>query len=152
MKPQWKGILLILEFCLCTPYSNPTLERFFKHMKLVKTTARSRLSSDSLNSILRVRVTGPTLTEFRNTLNKECIKRWNIACKRRPGQQKRKIYSKRKSSKKSRVQFDISEFTEDSDENSKQDKESDLESESQSESETDCKLEDGITEINKGVS
>ena len=40
-KPQWKGIFLILELCLLTPYSNATLERFFSHMKLVKTKARS---------------------------------------------------------------------------------------------------------------
>ena len=43
------------------------------------------------------------------------------------------------------MQFDISEFIEDSDENDKQNNESDLESKSQSECETDCKFD--IAEI-----
>ena len=61
MKPYWEGILLILELCLCTPYSFATLECSFSHMKLVKTTTHSQLSSDSLNSILHTRMTGPTI-------------------------------------------------------------------------------------------
>ena len=81
-------------------------------------------------------MTSPMLTEFCSILHKECLKRWNTARKRQPGQWKRGIYSKRKSSKKFHVQFDISEFIEDSDENVKQDNESDLESKSQSEIET----------------
>ena len=85
---------MILELCLWTPYSNATLEHFFSHMKLVKTikaTACFRLSSDSLNSIVRIRMTGPRLTEFRNTLNKECVKRWNTACKSDLGSRKEKF-------------------------------------------------------------
>ena len=95
-KPQWKGILLILELCHCPPSSNATLECFFSHVKLVKTTAPSGLSCDSLNSIICIRMNGPTLTELCNTLNKKSVKLWNTACKRRPGQRKKKIYSKKK--------------------------------------------------------
>ena len=97
-------------------------------------------------------MTGPTLTEFCNTLNKEYVKQRNTACKRQPDQQNRTIYSKRKLSKKSCVQFGLSKFIEDSDENDKQDNESDLESRSQSENEADCKLEDDMVEINEEVS
>ena len=35
-KEHWKDMLL-LELCLCTPFSNATLERFFSHFKVVKT-------------------------------------------------------------------------------------------------------------------
>ena len=36
-KPEWHGIGLVIEICLCTPCSNATLERFFNQLKVVKT-------------------------------------------------------------------------------------------------------------------
>ena len=33
---NYKNILLLIELCLCTPYSNATIERFFSYMKAVK--------------------------------------------------------------------------------------------------------------------
>ena len=36
VRTDWKGVMLIIELCLCVPFSNATLERFFSHMKLVK--------------------------------------------------------------------------------------------------------------------
>ena len=39
---HWKDIMLLLELCLCTPFSNATLERFFSHLKVVKTQLRSK--------------------------------------------------------------------------------------------------------------
>ena len=88
-------------------------------------------------------MTSRTLTEFPNTLNKECIKRSNTACKRQPGHpQNENLF----------VQEVSSEFIEDSDKNDEQDNESDLESKSQSESETNCELEGDKTEISKEVS
>ena len=32
-KPEWHGIGLVIEICLCTPCSNATLERFFKSVE-----------------------------------------------------------------------------------------------------------------------
>ena len=43
-KPNWKGISLIVEICLCAPFLNTSLERFFSHMNIVKTETRNRLS------------------------------------------------------------------------------------------------------------
>ena len=53
-KKQWKVSLLLVEICLCAPFSNASLERLFSHMNIVKSTTRSRLSNRSLNSILRI--------------------------------------------------------------------------------------------------
>ena len=55
-KENWLSISLIIEICLCTPSSNATLERFFNHLKVVKTNQRARLSADSLNSILPIKM------------------------------------------------------------------------------------------------
>ena len=41
VKTDWKGLMLIIELCLCVPFSNATLERFFSHMKLVKNEKRN---------------------------------------------------------------------------------------------------------------
>ena len=46
-KGFWHDIILLVELCLCTPFSNVTLERIFSHLKVVKTEIRSRLSSES---------------------------------------------------------------------------------------------------------
>ena len=53
-KESWYDIILLVELCLSTPLSNATLERFFSYLKVVKTEIRSRLSSESLNSIMRI--------------------------------------------------------------------------------------------------
>ena len=63
MKPS----LLIVEICLCAMFSNATLERLFSQMNLVKTMVRNRLSNDSLNSSLRIRISGITLQDFHKT-------------------------------------------------------------------------------------
>ena len=64
-KESWKGCFLILEICLCcAPFSNATLERLFSHMNIVKSNIRSRLSNDSLNSTLRIRLNGISLGKF----------------------------------------------------------------------------------------
>ena len=34
---HWKDIMLLKELCLCTPFSNATLESFFSHLKVVMT-------------------------------------------------------------------------------------------------------------------
>ena len=109
-KPQWKDVLRVLEICLCAPFSNATLERFFNHLKMLKTPTRSRLNTSSLNSSLRIRVTGPTLAEFNARHNEKCVNQWYRASGRRPGQMKRKAYKKRETGKKARTEFRVEEF------------------------------------------
>ena len=58
-KSEWCGVCqlaLVIEICLCTPCSNAMLERFFNHLKVVKTDQRVSLSSSSLNSILHIKL------------------------------------------------------------------------------------------------
>ena len=43
------------------PYSNAALERFFSLLKYGKPTVRSRLTSDVLNTLMRVKISGPSL-------------------------------------------------------------------------------------------
>ena len=45
----WKPTTLIIEICLCAPFSNASLERLFSKRNLIETTLRKRLTNDSLN-------------------------------------------------------------------------------------------------------
>ena len=53
-----KPTTLIIEICLCAPFSIASLERLFSQMNLIKTTLRNRLTEDSLNSILQTNISG----------------------------------------------------------------------------------------------
>ena len=60
----WKPTILIIEVCLCAPFSNASLERLFSQMNLIKTAPHNRLTNNSLNSILRVNISGLSLQSF----------------------------------------------------------------------------------------
>ena len=110
-KPDWRGILLIIELCLCAPFSNATLERFFSHMNIVKSEERNRLSSKSLNAILRVRMSDFTVVKFNSLHVNECVDFWYNTKDRRLNQKKRKCYQKRKCDGNKRIRFDISDIS-----------------------------------------
>ena len=70
-EPEWCGVshlALVIEICLCTPCSNAMLERFFNHLKVVKTDQRTSLSSSSLNSILPIQLWQIPITHFMKNL------------------------------------------------------------------------------------
>ena len=90
---HWKNIMLLLELCLCTPFSNATLERFFSHLKVVKTQLRSKLSAERLNSIMRIRMKGLNLEEFNQDYGCKCADFWYNSKARRLNQCKRKKYT-----------------------------------------------------------
>ena len=104
MKPS----LVIVEVCLCAPFSNATLERFFNQMNLVKTTVRNSYSNDSLNLLLRSHISGITLQDSHKTFVKKCVQYWYNSKNRRLNQRKRKDYQKRQSKKAKRHRFRIS--------------------------------------------
>ena len=61
---QWENIMVLLELCLCTPFSKANLERFFSHLKVVKTQLRSELMTKCLNFIIRIRMKGLSLCQI----------------------------------------------------------------------------------------
>ena len=61
---RFNNVFIMIELCLCAPYANAIVERFFNYMKLVKTDWRSKLNANNLESLLRIRVEGPELSEF----------------------------------------------------------------------------------------
>ena len=69
----WKPTTLIIEICLCAPFSNASLERLFSQMNLIKTALRKRLTNDSLNSILRININGLSLQIFMMNILKNVL-------------------------------------------------------------------------------
>ena len=106
--PHWRLALLVVEICICAPYSRATLERPFSQMNLIKTLLRNRLNNTSLNAILRIRISGTSLQQFHDNFVDICVNRWYNSANRRPNQCKRKKYSKRKSQTAKRPHFDMS--------------------------------------------
>ena len=91
-------------------------------MNLIKTNLRNRLTNlnfdkrcDSLNSILRVTMSGISLESSRKEHPEVCVKCCFSAKSCRQGQQKRKLYEKPKSKKVKRAHFSISNISTDSD-------------------------------------
>ena len=109
-KTNWNGAMLVSELCLCAPFSNATLERFFSHMNIVKTDVRSRLSSKSLNSTLRIRMTNLPLAEFDSRYVNECVDYWYDDKERRINQGQRKSYKERESNTAKRIKFNIQDM------------------------------------------
>ena len=97
-KQSWHDIILLVELCLCTPFSNATLERFFREVE--KTEIRSRLSSESLNSVITILMKGLSITVFQENYSNDCVDYWYNSRSQRLNQQKRKNYEDRKATKK----------------------------------------------------
>ena len=110
-KHEWCSIALVIEIRLCKPCSNATLERFFNHLKVVKTDQRTSLSSFTLNSILRVKLRQIPITHFHEKFADKTVSHWHNDKSRKFKQKKRKPCNKRKPSSKSRQKFNSTEFT-----------------------------------------
>jgi hypothetical protein len=109
-KPDWFGICLIIEICLGTPCSNATLERFFNHLKIIKTDQRTVLSSSSLNSLLRIKLRQIPIKTFHEEFSDKVVSYWYNEKGRRTHQKKRKTYKKRSSKFTPRKEFDVKDF------------------------------------------
>ena len=99
-KNDWVYGLLIVEIGLCAPQSNTALERFFSQLKFIKSTIRSSLNGQSLNSLLRIKVTGPKLKEFHEEYVEDIVTIWYNIKDRRLNQKKRKSYKPRNTTTK----------------------------------------------------
>ena len=102
----------MIETCLCAPFSNASLERLFSKISLIKTTPRNRLTNDSLNSILRINISGLSLQSFHDEHLEKCVNYWFNAKNRRLSQ--RKLYKKRESKKTKQPHFNISDISSES--------------------------------------
>ena len=110
----WKSTTVIIAISLCAPFSNASLERLFSQMNLIKTTLRNRLANDSLNSILRINISGLSLQSFHDEHLEKCVNYWFNAKNRRLSQRKRKLYKKRESKKTNQPHFNISDISSES--------------------------------------
>ena len=58
---KFPHIFLMIELCLSAPYSNQILKRFFSFMKFLKCDWRSKLSEESIEALLHIKVEGPKI-------------------------------------------------------------------------------------------
>jgi hypothetical protein len=64
MANRWKNAFLLVELCLCSPYSNATVERLFSQMKVVKTDWRNRLNERNFEDLLRIKISDVNFLDF----------------------------------------------------------------------------------------
>ena len=83
-----RNFLLIAELCLCTPFSNAAIERFFSQPRIVKTDWRNKLNEKNLWSLLYIKTQGPTLTEFHDHYCSPTVNLWLNDKDRRLNQRK----------------------------------------------------------------
>ena len=83
----------MIELLFCLPISNAAVERLFSLMKRLKTSIRSSLGQTRLSNIIRIKLHGPSLSEFDPTA---AIDRWFKKCTRRMSEQNRKPYKSQK--------------------------------------------------------
>ena len=110
----WKPTALIIEICFCTPFSNASLERLFRKMSLIKTTLHNHLTNDSLNSILRILISGLPLQIFHDEHLEKSVNYWFNSKNRYLSQRELKLYKKRESKKTKRPHFNISDISSES--------------------------------------
>ena len=61
---RWLSAFLLVELCLCSPYSNATVERLFSQIKVVKIDWRNCLNERNLEDLLRIKISNFSLSEF----------------------------------------------------------------------------------------
>ena len=108
----WKPTTMIIEICLCAPFSNVSLERLFSKMNLIKTNICNRLTNDSLNSILSINISGLPLQSFHDEQLEKCVNYWFNTKNCCLSQQKCKLYKKPNSKKTKQPHFNISDISE----------------------------------------
>ena len=94
---HFKAAMLLIELCLCAPYSNAEVERFFNHMKYVKSSLHTSLSQYNLNCILVLKLlcAAISLKYFDEKLAYQCVDYWYNQKGCRIHQKKRKQYMER---------------------------------------------------------
>ena len=81
-------------------------------MNLVKATLCNHLTNDSLNSIVRINISGLSLQSFHDEYLEKCVNYQFNAKNCRLSQGKHKLYKKSKSKKTKQPHFNISDISE----------------------------------------
>jgi hypothetical protein len=104
---SYPELFSVIELCLCAPFSNATLERFFSHMAVVKNDWRNRLGEEALEDNLRIHISGPDVAKLpESQVIIKAVTNWYNDKPRRLNQKKRKKYKKRTTSKKPNLDKD----------------------------------------------
>lgn len=61
---EYTNLCKLLNFILILPFSTAECERGFSQLNLIKSDIRNRLSTDTVNDLLMVKLYGPNLTDF----------------------------------------------------------------------------------------
>ena len=85
----------LIELCLCCSYGNAVCESFISYLRIVKTDWRNRLNEGNLSDLMRIKVTGPPLRDFREKYGELAVDLRNGGKVRRTTQGKRKPYRRR---------------------------------------------------------
>ena len=102
---------------------NASLERFFSQMRIVKTDWRNPLFESNLTSLLRIKVSGPTLKVFVDKYCAKTINNWYHDKDRQMNQKPLKKYRKQKASKPPRKEFQLPYLLETSSESKEEEEE-----------------------------
>lgn len=70
---EYTNLCKLLNFILILPFSTAECERGFSQLNLIKNDVRNRLSTDTVNDLLMIKLYGPSLTDFSPD---EAIKLW----------------------------------------------------------------------------
>ena len=89
-KYLWKKTLLLIGIALRMPQSSAVLERLFNQLKYIKSNLCTNLLLQSLNALLRIRVTGLSLQIFYEQHVKNAVNFWNNSKERRIHQHKKR--------------------------------------------------------------
>ena len=111
---DWKPASLLIEICLCVLFSNATLEQFLSQINLIKIILQNRLTNESLNSLLCIRISGISLNGFHNNYLQRCVAYWFNNKNHRVTQRKQKLYKKRENQTKKFPNFSITDLSSDS--------------------------------------
>ena len=99
----WNQAFLFLELCLCAPYSNTTLERFFSQLHVVKTDWWNWLNEENITHLLRAKVDRPTIEEFYVNHIGKAVTLWYNDQICRLHQPQQKAYKKRDKTNRNRI-------------------------------------------------
>ena len=105
---------MINEICLWAPFSNASLERLFSKLNLIKTTLCNRLANGSLNSVLRINISGLSLQIFNDEHVEKCVNYWFNAKNHHLSQCKLKLYKNCESKKIKQPHSNISTISSES--------------------------------------